>query len=165
MSGKLGIAERYTRKTREPRVPPPAPAPATPPAAPSEEINPGGPEELTPKQKRLQSQIGTVIFSSFDAIGNSETPTPLKRKYCDKLRRMGVLESQLHPWCLSPQAIVTGNPDFDALEGGRSRGKQTLRRRRRRRSNKTDVRVRGYRKTSNNGRRTLSNGGRRTRKQ
>jgi hypothetical protein len=127
MSGTgLGIAERYTRKTRQLRVEPPEEI-----LPPPEEILPPAEEiledpPLTPKQRRLKSQIETIVFSTFKEIGNTENSVTLRRKYCDKLRSMDVPESDLHPWCRSREiyvgpAVVT---TLDALEGGRRRNKR-----------------------------------------
>ena len=120
---KPGIAERYVRGTRQLKIE--SPEPARPPA---EEILPYPPLE-TPKQRRLKSQIGTIVRSTFAAIGDNQTLIPLKRKYCDKLRSMGVPESDLHPWCHSAEADYyypgpAVETTLDALAGGRSRRKR-----------------------------------------
>jgi hypothetical protein len=149
----------YKNRVIQPAAPPPENT------SPFAHLNPDDMSET--KRRRLQSQINTVVFSTFAAIGNPSNSVTLRRKYCNKLRDMGIRHEQLHPWCRSDEARLVGNPDLDALEGGRGKRKQARRpqRRTRRRRNKTDVGVRSYRKTNKNDRRTLSNGGRRTRKQ
>jgi hypothetical protein len=146
MSG-LGIAERYTRKTRQLRVKPPEEIlpPTEKILPPAEEILEDPP--LTPKQRRLTSQIETIVFSTFKEIGNTENSVTLRRKYCDKLRSMDVPESDLHPWCRSTEiyvgpAVVT---TLDDLEGGRRR------RRRRQTRRKTVKRRRTMRRKSRGG--------------
>lgn len=149
MSGKLGIAERYTRKTRQLRVAPdPEPAPMPPP----EPYPPSVYSKSAARAQRLGSKVATVVTTSFDVIEKPETPPPLRRKYCDKLRGMGIPADQLPDWCNSAEARAvidlvgrpvtapgakTGDAALDDLEGGRRRRRRTRRKpvkRRRRRT-------------------------------
>jgi len=69
------------------------------------------------RAERMGTKVATVVTTSFDVIENPETPLPLRRKYCDKLRVMGIPAEQLPDWCNT----------MDALEGGRRR-RRTVRR-------------------------------------
>jgi len=124
---------------------------------PAEPYPPSESRRTLDKGKRLQNQIDTIVVSTFRAIEDTKNPAPapLKRKYCNKLRGMGIPDEHLPDWCNSAEARAiidlagepvtpgakTGNPDLDALEGGRStrrrrRVKKTMKKNRKRMTRK-----------------------------
>jgi len=102
----------YKNRVLGPAAPGPHPENTSP-------FAPLNPHMSQSERRRLQSQINTVVFSTFSAIGDPKTPPQLKKKYCDKLREMGIREDSLHPWCKSQG-------------GGKKRSKKTLKKGRRR---------------------------------